>query len=297
MANVGNNMQVMHAFAHDANEYFRNSSGSVYREGNVIFSYGAHFPMARNLPDCFLVTTDTASVTTAKQMCYLWRAIHGVKPMFYVPEVHADTIEAHVYNFADYRERVESALLDSVRARKNKDMHLERAQRIAIEANQYAACFNVNDSINLDHIDMADVAATVAKLAAEKKARAKIERERVAKENAEKIEAWREGASVNLPHSIAPMLRISSDGERIETSWHANFPVSHAPIVWAVIKRCKRNAKRWVANGEQIKLGYYTVNWIDASGNVKAGCHNVSFTECERLAVALGLEKIEGKTK
>jgi hypothetical protein len=280
----GTNNQVMHAFAHGDDNHTQNGTGSVYRMGEVIYSYGNHFPMAKRIPNvCFLVTTDSYSVTTAKQMSYLWRAINGVLPLFYVPDVMAFSSDSHAANFRDYGERIEAALASAARARKYKAMHLENAQSLADNANRYADLFALDVArYDLGELDLENIRAEIAKLEAEK-------RERLAIENAEKIEQWRAGANVSLPMDISPMLRVSADGERVETSWHAEFPTSQAPLVWAVIKRCKRNGKRWVANGEQIKLGIYAVNWIDASGNVKAGCHNVAFAECERMALALGL--------
>lgn len=85
----------------------------------------------------------------------------------------------------------------------------------------------------------------------------------------------------------APFMRIN--GDNIETSQHASFPVADAVRAWPLIKRIKRAGKIWQRNGETIKLGHFQIDRIDASGNVRAGCHFVQWKEIEKVAAELGL--------
>lgn len=75
--------EVAHLWAHKAQDSARDSSGSFFFTGSVIYSYGAHFAIAKILGDeCgpalsgrVLWNTDTHSNTTAKHKSIVWRAL------------------------------------------------------------------------------------------------------------------------------------------------------------------------------------------------------------------------------
>ena len=126
-------------------------------------------------------------------------------------------------------------------------------------------------------------------LLAQAKARAERERERVKKENAEKIEQWRNGIYVFLPRSINIMLRVTRDGNTIETSHGARFPTPHGVRAFERIAECRNNGIGYKRNGHSIHLGSFAIDEIDEKGNVKAGCHFVKWPEIERIAKELGI--------
>lgn len=101
------------------------------------------------------------------------------------------------------------------------------------------------------------------------------------------IEAWRNGAATRLPHDAGFLLRIQ--GDKIQTSQGAEFPTGEAIRAFPFIQRCRDRKTVWQSNGQQIPLGYFRIDRIDDSGNVRAGCHLVTWLEIERVAQALGL--------
>lgn len=78
-------------------------------------------------------------------------------------------------------------------------------------------------------------------------------------------------------------LRLSSDGENIETSRGARIPVTVAKGLW---RRLQRNESI-----DGMNLGHYTVNTF-LNDILTVGCHKIPFSELEIIAEILGLEKI-----
>ncbi len=105
--------------------------------------------------------------------------------------------------------------------------------------------------------------------------------------NAAKIAAWREGSTAYMGglYDVPTMLRVKDD--QIQTSRGAEFPLSHALRAIPLVLRCVARAEGWQRNDHTIALGHFQLDSIDANGNVKAGCHEVSFTEIQALIATL----------
>lgn len=138
------------------------------------------------------------------------------------------------------------------------------------------------------------------KRAAKRAAReAAAERARVARAaelaiaNAERIAAFRAG-DVNAPRSYltdatgCAMLRVSADGERIETSLGANVPMEHARRALRLWHRCRAAGIAYPGEfedtGLKLKLGHFSLDAIDSAGNVTAGCHRIAAAEVLALS-------------
>jgi len=110
--------------------------------------------------------------------------------------------------------------------------------------------------------------------------------------HAERIAAWRAGSSLPLPRmESGALLRLSSDGERIETSQGADVPVSVAPLVWQAANACRDSGKPHnfrEAGGDIPRLGHFTLDQVTENGDIHAGCHFIPYAELQRIAVALG---------
>lgn len=285
-----NNDGVCHAWAHQTDDNPRGKNGNIYADGETIYSYGYHFPIATRLAGgLFLLTTASYSVTTSQHISAVSRAIPYGAKVFQVADVKPRNYSDHAANFVDYRERYQKALETAARARANKAWALEAAKKLADEANQYADKFKLRhkriDSsvIDLDSLKTELAATQARKAKATKRAQAKAR-----KEAAKTIERWKDGEPVQIPRGINKVyLRIR--GDQIETSQSARFPVDHAARAWHVISACKKTGREWRANGEQVKLGYYTVNRVKPNGDLIAGCHYVEYSESTRIASLLNL--------
>lgn len=308
MRNVGNIDEVCHAFAHGIAGPMRNSTGSVFRDGEYIYSYGRHFPMARRMAHprtgapLFLVSTDSYSVTTTHQQGRVARAIPSDANVFYVPILDIEQrllrghtadeamLANHAENYESYRKRVDDGLASALRATKYGDTYYASALRQADAARRYCEAFGYeppepitvpNEDKIREHLDR--IKRREEKLARERQ-------ERLVKENEDMIAKWRRGERATLPMGIPPLLR--TDGETVYTSWSASFPVSHAKRAWRVISMVIRRGRGWVHNesDKTIHLGHFAVDYIKEDGTVKAGCHIVAGEEVIRLARDLELE-------
>lgn len=148
---MATHMEVVHNWAKQSG---KDKKGfNMYSRGNIIFSYGEHFPIARimEVSRIVLMTSEGYSVSTAKHKSYTWRGIHkaGLKA-FVVPFVlagnsHSDESnrQEHMANALSYKGRIQEAYNKAKRARTYKDMHLETAERLQKEMEEYCEAFDV----------------------------------------------------------------------------------------------------------------------------------------------------------
>ena len=103
--------------------------------------------------------------------------------------------------------------------------------------------------------------------------------------------AWRLSFPQAYPdRDGAVMLRVN--GEQIETSQGARIPLAAAPMIWALVERCRKAGGREFEHGLQkggYKVGDYTIDAIGADGTLKAGCHDIPHSELRSMARRLGL--------
>ena len=284
------NEETCHAWAHQTDNNASNLRGSIFSSGATIYSYGSHFPMATLINNVVLIATDNYSNTTAKHLSNVRRAVSH-KTSFSVMNVKANNYKAHKDNFMDYKERIDKLLNKASKARTNKEWLLDQANNLATEANNYKSLFKIRGkAINLSHIDLDSIKAIVNaknKKIADKKKREQLKLERDKKQS---IIDWCNNVhGVRFPYGISKIyLRIN--GDKVETSQHANFPKKHAILAWRMVKQCIANKTSWETNGHTIKLGHYGVDKIDMHGNLMAGCHLVSIEQIKKIASELGLK-------
>lgn len=129
----------------------------------------------------------------------------------------------------------------------------------------------------------------------EKQRAEREERERVERANAaETIAQWRNGANVTLPYFATrddaggAMVRIL--GDKVQTSLGAEAPVAHVRRVLSFYKLAPRPWNRTGDNERSaVTLGSFTLDKIDADGNVTAGCHLITAAEVDRVRMLLGV--------
>lgn len=85
------------------------------------------------------------------------------------------------------------------------------------------------------------------------------------------------------------LVRRSSDGERLETSQGADVPWSHAVKAFRFIRLCVEKGEAFHTNGRVIRVGHFTVDYITADGDMKAGCHRFAWADMKALAEREGV--------
>ena len=318
MKTVVDRGMIAHLWFHQSQDHARVRSGNYYFRDRTIYSYGEHFPIA-TLVDAppgakvVFLTSRQYSVTTSGHISGVRRAIPAGTPIFRFL-VPTDYVRAgrpdHKKALQDYRKRIaeQSELVVKAGRRNGMVKRLGELNGIVAEANRYAETFRLKTRFAAD-LDLASAQEIAEKeREREKAAQARRERKREADllarqaEQAEDLQHWLRGEDVRFPYSYGNKVYLrlkpcpvdmSEDIGRevreqyrewlVETSLGAEFPVSHARAILAIVRR----GVPYVHNGHTLHAGVFKVDEIDAQGNVRAGCHYVERAEIDRFAAVL----------
>lgn len=132
------------------------------------------------------------------------------------------------------------------------------------------------------------IAARAAKAAARELAEAK-RAEKYAADNAERIAKWRNGEPVGYGfYGLASaLLRYNSADMKVETSQGAEVPATDAARAVRFIAKVRTKGAPWHRNGEQCPVGDFQIDEIEPTGNIRAGCHRIEWSEIEALGRTL----------
>lgn len=173
----------------------------------------------------------------------------------------------------------------------------ERAARIAARAGAIAAELEpIRDSLRDD----------MERAAAAERARERAERERIAAMTADERRAAWEAGELDRQHVrdvetiSGPLLRAVAPeidgctvtGGTLETSQGATVPLRHAFRVFQFVAACRAERKGWTPGAwgpRHIRVGHFTLDRIDSTGDFVAGCHSIKWPEVSRLAERLGV--------
>jgi hypothetical protein len=284
-----NNHDLAHSWAHQLKTEDKGSS--FFYVGPKIYSFGHHFCIARILPSGVVVFGThrwSGSYTSRHQS--LARSAVSHKKLVYCHDPDASARE----NRETTLKEIAAALIEGESLRKKPHTRAAakaRAIHLAEEFNEYLAAIpakevHATQPIDLSQFDAIREEAQQAKALAEAEAKEREKRRVV--EYQERLDRWRRFdyhgfLGMNVPDA----LRLSKDGQNVETSRGANIPVSHAKRLWPLIENVR--AVKQPLTGRDFKLGHYTLTEIKADGSIVVGCHNISYAEIETIAKMLGL--------
>jgi len=316
--------QVAHLWAHQSQSDARNGTNSVHFSGAVFYSYAT--PIARIMQTIAgntvaLISSHGHSMTTrGKHYPAVRRALHGHIHAFTVPfigapggwnrpdsnnidEVHAGNVAALTAGYNEHVARLlrrQSRIYDQA-----ADPHAEVLQELESIAGTVGA-YGVSFGVNTPGFDTAADAARInarfdaleAHKAREQRAAAKLRREAAEREKraaaaADALAAWRAG-NVYANHSLYGLpvaLRIV--GDEVQTTLGARVPLQAARDAYGFYRLMLADGKvPWQRKAEHrflpVNLGPFTLDSIDADGNVRAGCHNISAAELARFGALIG---------
>lgn len=309
--------EIPHLWAHRVQESARNPQGNLYFDGDTIYSYGSHFPIAVHVANkrgnrAVLFTTRGYSATTGQHKHVVRGAIPKDLKVFEVPVVRSGWHGSHVYadsdselhrvNLKAYVSELTEAIAKATKARTlwSKRWKTREARRVRQQCIAYVRFFR----LKLPSLPKVPVltATQVRKLKAresflasdEHKAVLVIERARremladfaQRRAAAGAIAEWRSGNPyVRLPHGIPVMLRIR--GNEVETSMGARVPLSHAKRALRFVREVIARGTEYQRNGHSLHVGHYVIDRIESNGTLHAGCHHIAFGEIEAIAPRL----------
>lgn len=329
MKTVFDNRQCIHVWAQQTQASGRNPKHSLSFEGERLYSYRiciAKFVTHKDKRGV-IITTKKYSVTTSGKHTPSASDIPPGVTVMHAPDVYAGTHESsHGDNIAHFQKHYAEELTKLSRARDRADYKIAWLERIKEEARLYCEFFDIPFDRHAFPTPtpeaLAEARARANKASAEKRKETKerkqkniaralvqcaeylggasdslawgIERYITAEQYAQlqecSVQRFRERRPMAARIKLAsryPLLRIN--GEEIETSQGARFPVSHAVKAWPVIRHCRETGSAWKRNGHQVHLGHFQIDSIEPDGDVHAGCHHVQFEEIERIAKELGV--------
>lgn len=296
--------ELAHVWAQGRQEEGRASDGRMFFNKGRLYSYGLHFCIARILPSGVVVYGNhTYSPSTGKHQSLARSAVsHRRKVYCEDPDTLA------LYNRDHTKRRMKGLLEDAVTERRVKPAtrvgNKLEALRLAQEFNEYLAALPEAERHSVEPFDLnvlevseverqivrdydAEVQARRQVRNAQTAERSRIRYAQLALAETEKIAKWRTHEYTYALHNVPTMLRLSKDGQSVETSRGADIPVSHAKRLWPLIENVRAVGKP--LTDRDVHLGHYTLTEIKVDGSIVVGCHDIAYEEIERIAKALGL--------
>lgn len=271
-----NNSEVAHVWAQRTHSYGRNQNGSLFFNGDDLYSYGYHcllgeFISNENGEVAVIINTDYYSATTARHSSLVWSAT-----THYTQFERKYTEERRVINLLN---DLESKLL---KARKPL-IYIDEANAIINAYSDYLKFKHgravlpesVLEAFKPFQLNSDELKALQEKDRERRKREAQKEKERL------KIEInaflnYKIDYISNYKISDA-YVRISKDKKYIETSKGVKVPVKEARALYNKILK-----------GEDIKgfkIGYYTV--ISLKSKLKIGCHSINLKNMHKVGKQL----------
>lgn len=314
---------VAHVWAQRNQTEGRTGTSNMYFNSDAIFSYGSHFPLAKFLnDDTVLINTDGYSVSTSKHKQEVRGALRSG-----LNKLHTNTaIIKHLVSYHSWLARGETngrkTLIELVTDTVSRlivqqaKIAAKRRKPELVESDINVALQFYQDQLDLLAFYKLKMPAAVTKLAEtlksnlagvvasnekqlkaaakkrDKERKAEFERRNALAKVA--LVKWRLGEALeygerdNL-YSFLSDTALRVNGEQIETTKGAAFPVSHGALAFKAIIKAKTRGETWQRNGHTIHLGNFQIDTITPEGNVIAGCHTVLYSEIEAIAKQLNL--------
>lgn len=284
--------EVSHIWASQSQSEGRASR--IFFEGETIYSYGRHFPVARFAPEygnVVLFTNRGYSSSTGKHK----RIIRSAIPSSYNVVLCDDPSRSVEHNLGKWQKavdylRIEFASKTHKITRGNIAVDIFRQCEAAI---MYCLALNIpapewtNESN--DEMSARDYVYELAKARDAKREEKQAEAKRLAAiEARERLPLWENGENVptNDFYLLETALRIK--GENVETSRGAKIPVADAIKLWPLLIRSHNESRPIDLGLRSIRLGSYTFNSFDGH-TLTVGCHSINWPQLEKTAKQLNL--------
>jgi hypothetical protein len=265
MKNIFTNSELAHTYAQQTQREGRNSQGSFFFDGDTIYSYGRHFPIAKIITDStqgekILFTFRSYSNTTSKQVHIVSQATRQYeKILCYNPEgSHDENFNAWV----NISEGIASCLLTA----RKPEKYLHELAIIQARANNYADFFKIDIPEKLKALLSIQNKSEFTEYQSKKDEYKKAETARFEKEQKKKfkeqLNKWLNGETSRVYIlNKYDFLRLKEN--RVETTQAVQIPLEIAKRLYISIK------EGTIKEGD--KLLNYTIDKVGAQ--IKIGCH------------------------
>lgn len=289
---LSSNNECAHIWASQSQALGR--AGNVFFEGQIIYSYGHHFPVARFAPEygnVVLFTDRGYSNSTSKHKSLIRSAISSSYNVIYCDEPSRSPLHnLDVWQRRVERLRIEFASKTHRMSRGNIAVEIFRACEsaivfcMALKIDQPEWCNESNEEMTAR-----DYVYELAKAREAKREAKRAEENRLrAIKAGERLPLWEQGETVPTDgfHLLETALRLK--GDTIETSKGARIPSADAIKLWPLLLRSHKTDKALDIGLRSIQLGSYRFNSFDGHTLI-VGCHTITWPQLEKMAVKLNL--------
>lgn len=265
-----NTSTVAHMWANKQQESAKYGGGNFYYEGDTIYSYGSHFPIARHVErNAVLFTLRAYSNTTAKHIHIVRQACSHLNIIYcYSPRA------THEENFAYWLSESEN-VLNKLKTAKKPEKYLNELARIEDQVVKYAEFFDIVIPRQLKEVltvrDKSQYAEYEAKRTHILELEQKKKKQEQKKKHKKELAEWEAGRTGSLySRDDFDYLRpISlSDGEGVETSQGVSIPFVVAEKFYEMVKNNSLKI------GDPVTDKYKNKYEVSEVGDtIKIGCH------------------------
>lgn len=269
--NVYGTSEIPHLWAHGIPEgrRIRNATGSLYAEGDTLYSYGPHFPIARRVslpsPDgprtVYLYTTWRYSVTTRGHCYAAERAMHGNGVRFDIDPNFWDALTDRKRSAVPVAEHFQALIDNEARSAAaprirpaTRERHMARAAALIAEWREIHSLFRLRVSV-----DRVKAPGSLDEVRAKYAAQFAAEREREAQRKRDEAErkAREVAAALERAKDAAPLIARYRAGEDRPTMPNpkGGRPLSLSDIPYPVL-RLIRHAGNHSADGGEVETSY-----------------------------------------
>lgn len=292
MRTVFTNAELPHVFAHKRQAEGR--ANSMFFDGDLFFSYGRHYCVARHLPDGYVaINLATSSPTTNRHKSDVSWAVNHLKRIEVFQPQGLPALQ-------ETRNEVELLLQEAAKAKPDgrRPYWLGRAKTVTDDYNTFCDLLgrpqDKIEPVEASPETLAQIKASIAHVRKQERARQKLREEQLAESKAKQIADWRAGLINHAPHGAATMLRLGYfeggkfgvSHQTVETSRGACIPVDDAKRLWPVILRVMDGERDYEVG---MDLGGYKLTKVCRSGDIVVGCHTIPWGEIQQIAESLGL--------
>ena len=282
-----NTSEVVHVFAQQTQSEGRNQSGSIYFKDNRIYSYGSHYLLGEFINSETIIINDYGySVTTSKHINELIYATSQYN-RFYTSSIDIKHVQTEIdYNIKKLAKankpeiyisnitKLESNLskwVDYCKDNKIKKQHFSKYNFVVNKSDyKYKKIVKISNNL-LTTETIEKIKEKGKKESIKQKAKDKKElKNKIDKFNTYKIDRFKIGEF--------DYLRLSQNGQFVETSQHIRIEKNEAKKLYFAIK------KKIDIKGQ--KIGYYTINKIDNKA-LTVGCHKICIKSVEKVGQIL----------
>lgn len=263
------NSALSHAWANQLQEEGRGSSMFFY--GPVIYSYGYHYEIARIVETgygetvCFL-NSNGYSNTTAKHTKHVRNAIPDGIKLFEVPFKNNHFLVTDLPAIVDVQKGLINGLLMKQKQARSYYGYFSQASELMEQLSDISNLFALGMPKSTDFPYYSEAKERAQHLRETEQERQKQREQKELKKSLELLNKWMNHEYNGTIYNIPVHLRISKDGERIQTTKGASVPKSEG---FALLRRLRAGLD---VIGD--KIAGFTVIENNPEG-IKIGCHSI----------------------